>query len=92
MYIKDYERLVRSMNNQKLDPEYIRYYLIETYQVTNQIVDDIFTTVGVGAKASSKIPDEKTANAKATETKKDPKALGAKPKPGEVSGTRKKFT
>jgi hypothetical protein len=82
MYIKDYERLARSMNNQKLDPEYIRYYLIETYQVTNQIVDDIFTTVGVGAKASSKIPSEKTANAKAPE-KKDPKAKAPGAKPGE---------
>jgi hypothetical protein len=86
MYIKDYERLVRSMNNQKVDPEYIRHYLLETYQVTNQIVDDIFATVGVGAKASSKIPSEKAANAKAS----DKKAPGAKP--GEASEKRRKFT
>ena len=33
MYSKDLERLARSFFNQKLDREYIRHYLMETYQL-----------------------------------------------------------
>ena len=50
MFTKDLERLVRSMNAQKLDPEYIRYYIVETYQLTAKQVDEVFATVGVGLK------------------------------------------
>ena len=47
MFTKDLERLVRSLVRQRMDPEYIRYYLIETYQLGEKVVDDIFKTVGV---------------------------------------------
>jgi hypothetical protein len=47
MYVKDLERLVRSMVRQKLDPEYIRHYLVETYQLASKTVDEVFATVGV---------------------------------------------
>ncbi len=50
MYTKDLERLVRSMNAQKLDPEYIRYYIVETFQLTAKQVDEVFALVGVGLK------------------------------------------
>jgi hypothetical protein len=49
MYTKDLERLVRTMARQKMDPEYIRYYLIETYQLDAKTVDEVFKAQGVGA-------------------------------------------
>ncbi len=48
MFNKDLERLVRSMVAQRTDPEYIRYYLIETYQLDTKAVDEVFKTLGVG--------------------------------------------
>lgn len=48
MFTKDLERLVRTMARQKMDPEYIRYYLMETYQLTAKQLDEVFATVGVG--------------------------------------------
>jgi hypothetical protein len=48
MFTKDLERLVRSMVRQRTDPEYIRYYLIETYQLTPAAVNEVFTALGVG--------------------------------------------
>ena len=53
MFTKDLERLVRSMNAQRLDPEYIRYYVIETYQLTAKQVDEVFALVGVGKKGKA---------------------------------------
>lgn len=53
MFSKDLERLVRSMVAQRTDPEYIRYYLIETYQLDAKTVDEVFKTLGVG-KAKEK--------------------------------------
>ncbi len=47
MYVKDLERLVRSLVRQRLDPDYIRHYLIETYQITSKTVDEVFTSLGV---------------------------------------------
>ena len=47
MFTKDLERLVRSLVRQRMDPEYIRHYLIETYQLAEKTVDEIFKTVGV---------------------------------------------
>ncbi len=49
MYTKDLERLVRSMARQKMDPDYIRYYLIETYQLDSKTIDEVFKSLGVGA-------------------------------------------
>jgi hypothetical protein len=53
MYAKDLERLVRSLVAQRTDPEYIRYYLIETYQLDPKTVDEVFKNLGVG-KAKEK--------------------------------------
>lgn len=49
MYTKDLERVVRSMMRQKLDPEYVRYYLIETYQLDAKTIDGVFQALGIGA-------------------------------------------
>ena len=59
MYInlRDVERLARSMNAQRLDPAYIRHYLIETYQVDDKLIDQVFATVGVGKKKGVSISD-----------------------------------
>ena len=54
MYIKDMERLVRTLHRQKCDAEYIRHYLMETYQVTDAVVDQVFITCGVGSKADKR--------------------------------------
>jgi len=67
MYTKDLERLVRSMARQKMDPEYIRYYLIETYQLAPKTIDEVFLTLGVG------VTKEKF------NTKTNPQTGGAKP-------------
>jgi hypothetical protein len=48
MFTKDLERLIRSLVAQRTDPEYIRYYLIETYQLNTKTVDELFTALGVG--------------------------------------------
>jgi hypothetical protein len=48
MFNKDLERLVRTMARQKMDPEYIRYYLMETYQLNAKAVDEVFVALGVG--------------------------------------------
>lgn len=48
MYTKDLERIVRSMARQKTDPDYIRYYLIETYQLDPKTIDEVFASLGVG--------------------------------------------
>jgi hypothetical protein len=48
MFTKDLERLVRTMARQKMDPEYIRYYLMETYQLDIKAVNEVFETLGVG--------------------------------------------
>ena len=47
MYTKDLERLVRSLVRQRMDPEYIRHYLTETYQLSVKQVDEVFKVVGV---------------------------------------------
>lgn len=48
MYLKDLERLSRTLVRQRCDAEYIRYYLKETYQITDTIVDQVFETCGIG--------------------------------------------
>jgi hypothetical protein len=69
MYTKDLERLVRTMARQKMDPEYIRYYLIETYQLDAKTVDEVFKAQGVGATKEK------------FNTKHNPQSGGAKPAP-----------
>ncbi|MBA2480527.1 MAG: hypothetical protein H0V44_07680 [Planctomycetes bacterium] len=44
---KDIERVARSMHGQKLEREYIRHYLIETYQLDNALVDLVMENVGI---------------------------------------------
>jgi methionyl-tRNA synthetase len=61
MFTKDLERLVRSMAAQRLDPDYIRYYLIETYQLDSKTVDAVFKAQGIGKtkeKFSTKLSSE----------------------------------
>ena len=67
MYTKDLERVVRSMVRQKLDPEYIRYYLIETYQLDAKTIDGVFQALGIGAVKEK------------FNTKTNPQSGGAKP-------------
>ena len=76
MFTKDLERLVRTMARQKMDPEYIRYYLMETYQLDAKAVDEVFVSLGVG-KAKEKF-----------NTKANASTTGAKP----ASQQRKPFT
>lgn len=44
---KDLERLARSLHGQKLEPNYIRHYLIENYQIDNKMVDQIFEKLNI---------------------------------------------
>lgn len=48
MFTKDLERLIRSLVRQRTDPEYIRYYLMDTYQLSPKIVDELFKALNVG--------------------------------------------
>ncbi len=50
MFTKDLERLIRSLVRQKTDPEYIRHYLTETYQLAPKTIDELFEELGVGKK------------------------------------------
>lgn len=47
---KDLERVARSMLAQKIEVEYVRHYLIETYQIDNKMVDHIFERIGYAPK------------------------------------------
>ncbi len=60
MYSKDLERLVRSFVAQKLDREYIVYYLVETYQLEIKTAQEVLEKVSPAATARggrSKPPD-----------------------------------
>ncbi len=48
MYLKDVERLVRTLIRQKTDIAYIRFYLQEEYRLTDAQIDEVFATCGVG--------------------------------------------
>jgi hypothetical protein len=67
MYTKDLERIVRSMARQKMDPDYIRYYLVETYQLAPKTIDEVFAALGVGASKEK------------FNTKNNPMSGGSKP-------------
>lgn len=45
MYSRDLERLVRTFAGQKLDREYIKHYLVETYQLDLKTADEIINKV-----------------------------------------------
>ncbi len=47
---KDIERLVRSFVAQKMEPEYIRHYLMENYMLGPVVIDQIFEKLGVGMR------------------------------------------
>jgi len=49
MYSKDLERLVRSFVAQKLDREYIIYYLVETYQLEIKTAQEVLEKVSPAA-------------------------------------------
>jgi hypothetical protein len=45
---RDVERLGRLLQAQRLEPEYIRHYLQETYQLDQKTIDALFTKLGIG--------------------------------------------
>jgi len=47
--------MVRSLTAQRLDPEYIRHYLQESYQLGNAQIDEVFAALNVGKKRSANI-------------------------------------
>jgi hypothetical protein len=53
---RDVERLARSLNANRMDPEYIRHYLQETYLVDNATIDKVFLSVGIGKKKGMQTP------------------------------------
>lgn len=59
MFTRDIERLARSMAAQRMDPVYIRHYIMENYQVDVPTADKILAKAGIvvpqpGAKGSGK--------------------------------------
>lgn len=56
-YSRDMERIARQFIRQKLDLEYVRHYLMETYQAGPELIDQIFARIGVaGAGADDGNP------------------------------------
>lgn len=53
MYTRELERLVRSLQAQKVDREYIRHYLKETYQVDDKIVEQVLERCGAADPAKT---------------------------------------
>ncbi len=51
---KDIERVARSMHGQKLEREYIRHYLVETYQLDPTMVELVMQNAGIPAKPTGK--------------------------------------
>ncbi len=47
MYLKELERLARTLLRQRCDAAYIRHYLIETYQVSDAVVSEVFKTCNI---------------------------------------------
>ena len=64
MFTRDIERLVRMFIAQKLDPDYIRHYLQESYQLDQRTIDEVFARLGVGPR-----PDRKGGPAKKDDAK-----------------------
>ena len=62
-YSRDIERLVRTFVAQKLELEYIRHYLMESYQLDPRTIDQILEKVGVkldkGPRGPGKGPEPK---------------------------------
>ena len=52
MYSRDLERLVRSFVSQKVDREYIRHYLMETYQLDVKTCDEVLEKVSPSTKTT----------------------------------------
>jgi len=51
MYSKDLERLARSFVAQKLDREYIVYYLVDTFQLDIKTAQEVLEKVAPAASA-----------------------------------------
>ncbi len=49
---KDLERVARSMLGQRLEIEYVRFYMIETYQLDEKSVDHILERIGYQPKVA----------------------------------------
>ncbi|MFW5750077.1 MAG: hypothetical protein ACOCZK_00365 [Planctomycetota bacterium] len=59
---REMERLVRQMKRQKVEPEYIRHYLLEEYQADPKTVDIVFQKVGLGQDAGQMGPPKQGGN------------------------------
>ena len=46
-YTRDLERIVRQFKRQRLDPEYIAHYLMETYQADPKVIEEVFRACGL---------------------------------------------
>jgi hypothetical protein len=68
-YSKDIERLARSLHRQRLDREYIKHYLIETFQLEEKAIDDLLERLGIPRKGLI----EKAPAKKKEEEKKPPR-------------------
>jgi len=44
---KDIERIARSMFGQKLEYDYVRYYLMEAFQLDEKAIDQVFDRIGI---------------------------------------------
>ncbi len=76
MFVKAIERLARSMAAQKLEPDYIKYYLMETYQLDATKAAELLERLGIGKGGKGKAD----------------KGGGRSPmKPGSDSGKRSSF-
>lgn len=62
MYSKDLERLVRSFVAQRLEREYIKYYLIETYQLDVKTAEEVIEKVAPTQHARGGSQPAKTAD------------------------------
>jgi hypothetical protein len=51
-YSRDMERIARQFLRQKLDLEYIRHYLMETYQAGPELIAQIFQRIGAAGFAA----------------------------------------
>lgn len=72
-FSKDVERLARSLHGQRLEPDYIRHYLVETFQLEMKTIDELFDRLNIPRKS----PSQKLAGKPAKgEEKKKPTRQG----------------
>jgi len=58
MFMRDIEKVARALHAQNLELEYIRHYLMDSYQLGSDQVETVFKRIGL--VQSSKLPGKKT--------------------------------